>query len=277
MLDILFDAVIDSLKLLPFLFFTFLILELLEHKINERTKEKLINSNKFGPVIGSILGVIPQCGFSSMAAEFYMTRVISLGTLFAVFLSTSDEMLPLFISYNVSLNLIIRTLLLKFLIGLIVGIIIDLVYNKKGAYHIKDLCEIEKCDCEKGIIHSSLIHTLHVFIFVLIINLILNFVLENYGIKFLEKLLLKGNFFSVFLTSLIGLIPNCSASILLTELYLKDIITYGSLISGLLVNSGIGILILFKYNKNIKENLNITFLLYIIGIIFGIIIDVIGV
>lgn len=277
MIDIIFDAVIDSLKLLPFLFFTFLILELLEHKISEKTKEKLINSNKFGPVVGSILGVIPQCGFSSMAAEFYMTRVISLGTLFAVFLSTSDEMLPLFISYNVSLNLIIRTLLLKFLIGLIVGIIIDLIYNKKGAYHIKDLCDDENCECEKGIIHSSLIHTIHVFIFVFIINFILNFVLENYGIKFLERMLLKGNFFSVFLTSLIGLIPNCSASILLTELYLKNIITYGSLISGLLVNSGIGILILFKYNKNIKENLNITFLLYIIGIIFGILIDIIGV
>ena len=155
MLDILFDAVIDTLKLLPFLFFTFLILELLEHKINERTKEKLINSNKFGPVIGSILGVIPQCGFSSMAAEFYIARIISLGTLISIFLSTSDEMLPLFISYNVGIKLIIKTLFIKFLIGIILGFIIDFVYRKTYNEKIKDICEHDKCKCEKCIVKSS--------------------------------------------------------------------------------------------------------------------------
>lgn len=276
MLDIILDAVLDSIKLLPFLFITFLLLELIEHKISNKTKDKLIKTKKVGPLFGGVIGLLPQCGFSSMAAEFYIARIISLGTLISIFLSTSDEMLPLFISYNVGFKLITKTLFIKFLIGIIFGFIIDFVYRKTYKENIKDICKHDKCKCEKSVIKSSLKHTLQVFIFILIINLLLSFALD----KFYEKLslvFLKDTVFQVFITSLIGLIPNCSSSILLTELYLKDIINYGSLISGLLINSGIGILILFKYNKNIKENLNIVLLLYIISVIAGLFINLLGI
>ena len=276
MLDIILDAVLDSIKLLPFLFITFLLLELIEHKISYKTKDKLIKTKKVGPLFGGLIGLLPQCGFSSMAAEFYIARIISLGTLISIFLSTSDEMLPLFISYNVGIKLIAKTLFIKFLIGIILGFIIDFVYRKTYNEKIKDICEHDKCKCEKSIVKSSLKHTFQVFIFILIINSLLSFALD----KFYEKLslvFLKDTVFQIFITSLIGLIPNCSSSILLTELYLKDIINYGSLISGLLINSGIGILILFKYNKNIKENLNIVLLLYIISVIAGLFINILGV
>lgn len=278
MKDIIIDTLLDAIKLLPFLLITFIIIEYIEQKFSKSNEEKLIKVKKFGPFLGGLLGAIPQCGFSSMASSLYSTRVISLGTLISIYLSTSDEMLPLMISYHFNIKKILLILIIKIIIGMTFGILIDLILRKKEKEHIKDFCKENNCDCEnEGIILPAVKHTTSVLIYILIISFILNIILENYGVEILKKILMHGSNFQVLLSSLIGLIPNCSSSIVLTELYLKDIVNIGSLIGGLLVNSGVGLLILFRYNKNIKENILIVLILYMIGIISGIIINLIGV
>ena len=272
MLDIILDTLVDSLKLLPFLFLTFLIIEYLEHKIDN---QKIIKtSNKLGPLVGSLLGAFPQCGFSVSATNFYITRIITLGTLISVYLSTSDEMLPIMLAQKVPVGDIIKILLLKVLIGMFFGFIIDFfLRNKKKNIEIKELCEHEHCNCEKGIFLSSLQHTLNIMIFILVITFILNLGFYYLGNEMLSKIFLKNNIFSSFISSLVGLIPNCSASIMITELYLKNTITFGATMAGLLTGSGVGILVLFKNNKNLKENFSILLLIYGIGVASGIIID----
>lgn len=275
MLDIIMDTLIDVLKLIPFLFVTFLLLELFEHRFNHKTQEKVIKAGKLGPLFGSLLGVLPQCGFSTMATNMYAARVISLGSLFAIYLSTSDEMLPIMISEQVAPTEIIKILLFKVIIGMVCGFVIDLVYRKKEKEHIKDICEEGNCHCEKGILRSSIKHTLNIIVFILIINFILNMGMEYLGEEYLSKLFLKDSFFGPFVSSLVGLIPNCGASVMITELYLSETISFGSCIAGLLTGSGVGLLILFKVNHNLKENISIITTLYLIGVISGIIINII--
>lgn len=275
MLDIILDTIMDSLKILPFLFITFLIMEIIEHKISDKSKNKIEKAGKFGPIIGSILGAFPQCGFSVAATNLYATRIISIGTLIAIYLSTSDEMLPILLSEQAELSLIIGILVIKVIIGMIWGIIIDslIVKNKKDA--IKDFCEEEHCDCEHGLIKSTIKHTLNIIIFITIIEFILNIIVSYLGVDTLEKIFMKNSIFGSFLTSLIGLIPNCGASVIVTELYLNNAITLGSMLAGLLTGSGVALLILFKVNKNIKENIKILMTIYGIGVISGVIIDMI--
>ena len=277
MLDVILDTLIDALKLLPFLFITFLIMELIEHKYSEKLSKKLAKVNKVGPVLGSLLGIIPQCGISASATNLYITRVISIGTLISVYLSTSDEMLPVLISENANISVILKLLLIKFICGIFFGFIIDFLFNKNKKEHIKDFCEIEDCDCEHGILKSSIIHTLKTFIYILIITFALNIIITYFGESFMEKLLVSKNPFGIIITSLIGLVPNCSTSILLTELYIKGFLSVGKLLSGLLVNSGIGLLILFRYNKDKKENFKIISILLVIGIIVGFIFDLLNI
>ena len=273
-LDIVKDTLIDGLKLLPFLFITFILMELLEHKFGDKLNNKLKKVNKIGPIFGSLLGIIPQCGISASASNFYITRVISLGTLISVYLSTSDEMLPILIGHNVSIILIVKILLVKFITGLVFGFIIDLIFRKKENEDIKDFCELEDCDCNHGVLKSSIIHTLKTFLYILIISFLLNLAMFYFGEDLLSKLLMKNNPFGVIITSLIGLIPNCSSSVLLTELYLNDIISIGKLLSGVLVNAGVGLLILFRFNKNKKENFKIIGILLAIGLLVGFIFDI---
>ena len=168
MKDVILDTIVDGIKLLPFLFIAFLIIELIEHKLSRKSKQTIEKSGKFGPIIGSILGIFPQCGFSVVATNLYVTRIISLGTLIAVYLSTSDEMLPILIAEHASINIILQILLIKLIIGIIFGFVIDLVIKKKDKvnYHI---CEHDHCDCEHSLIKSSLKHTLKTFIFIFII------------------------------------------------------------------------------------------------------------
>ncbi len=275
MLDIIMDTLIDVLKLIPFLFVTFLLLELFEHKFNKTTQEKISKAGKLGPIFGSLLGALPQCGFSTMATNMYAARVISLGSLISIYLSTSDEMLPIMISEQVAISEIVKILLFKIVIGMICGFIIDLVLRKKEKEHIKDICEEEHCHCEKGILRSSIKHTLNIVIFILIINFILNMGMEYLGEEYLSKLFLKDSFFGPFVSSLVGLIPNCGASVMITELYLSETISFGSCIAGLLTGSGVGLLLLFKVNHNLKENIGIITTLYLIGVISGIIINII--
>ena len=274
MLDVILDTLMDLLKLLPFLFVAFLILEFIEHKLSNKSKDKIAKAGKLGPLVGSLLGAVPQCGFGSMATNLYAARVISLGTLISIYLSTSDEMLPIMLSENVEISFIIKILSIKVLIGLVCGFLIDMFYRKKEVNHIVDMCEDEHCDCEHGILKSSLKHTFNIIIFIAIISFIINIAMYYLGEDSLSKLFMKDSIFGPFISSLVGLIPNCGASVAITELYLNNSISMGSLIGGLLTGSGVSLLVLFKTNKNIKENINILLTLYTIGVIFGIIIDI---
>lgn len=280
MLEVLEDALIDSIKLLPFLFITYLIMEYIEHKTSDKAKKAIKKSGKFGPAIGAILGIFPQCGFSVSATNLYAARVITLGTLIAVYLSTSDEMLPIFISEAVPAITIIKILGIKLLIGMIAGFIIDFVLrlkNKEQDEKIVDLCEKEHCHCEHGIFKSALKHTIHIFIFILLITLVINTIIYFIGEDTLANFIQLNPILGPIIAGLIGLIPNCAASVILTQLYLENVITVATMISGLLVGAGVGLAVLFKINKGIKENIKITALLYSIGVISGIIIELIGI
>lgn len=275
MVDIIMDTLIDALKLLPFLFVAFLVLEYIEHKLSDKNKNKISKSGRLGPLFGSLLGAVPQCGFGSMATNLYAARVISLGTLISIYLSTSDEMLPIMLSENVELSFVVKVILAKVFIGMLCGFIIDLIYRNNKTEHIEEICKEEHCHCEHGIFKSSLKHTLSVLIFIVIISFLINTLLFYIGEENLAKLFMKDSIFGPFVASLIGLIPNCGASVALTELYLSNTISIGSMIGGLLTGSGVALLILFKVNKNIKENLGIMLTIYSIGVIFGILIDII--
>lgn len=281
MIDIILETIIDSIKLLPFLFITYLIMEYIEHKTKEKTKETIKKSGKIGPLVGSILGVFPQCGFSVSATNLYAARVITLGTLISVYLSTSDEMLPIFISEAVPIDVILKILGIKVLIGMIAGFAIDFVLrlrNKdKEEEKIVDLCEKDHCHCENGIIKSSLKHTLNIFIFILIISLIMHIAIHLIGEDAIASIILNKPIIGSIIAGLIGLIPNCAASVILTQMYLENLISAATMMSGLLVGAGVGLAVLFKTNKGIKENLKIVGLLYVIGVISGIILEFLGI
>ena len=277
MLDVIVDTLLDGIKLIPFLFIAFLILELLEHKLSGKNKKIIEKSGKFGPIIGSMLGAFPQCGFSVAATNFYATRIITLGTLISIYLSTSDEMLPLLISEGVDIKLIIKVLGIKILIGMISGFIIDLIFRKKEKNHIHDFCEEEHCNCKNGVLISTIKHTLNITLFIIIISFILNTIIYYVGEDTLGNLIFRKKVLGPILSSLIGLIPNCASSVVITQLYLGNVISFGAMMSGLLTGSGVAILVLFKVNKNLKENLKILCLVYIIGVISGIIIELINI
>lgn len=278
MLDIILDTLLDTLKLIPFLFIAFLIIEFIEHKLSTKNKKVLTKSKKYGVFLGSLLGVIPQCGFSVMATNLYITRIISLGTLISIYLSTSDEMLPILISQKAKPSIIIKILLIKVLFAVIYGILIDLIISKRKKKEKENyqICDEEHCHCEHGILKPALKHTLNITIFILVMNFIINTIFTYIGEDFLSTLFLKDTIFGPFITSLIGLIPNCGASVVLTELYLNNAISLSSLISGLLTGSGTALIVLFKGNKNIKENLFILLLLYLLGAFSGVIIELIN-
>ena len=281
MLDALLDALIDSLKLLPFLFITYLLMELLENKAGDKSLKIIKKSGKFGSIIGGLLGVIPQCGFSAAAASLYAGRVITIGSLIAIFLSTSDEMLPILISEAAPIGLIIKILIIKLIIGIICGILIDFILRKRNQIkyeenHIHNICQDEHCHCEEdGVLKSSIKHTLHIFIYIFVISLIINILISFIGEENIAHIAINIPILGNLITAIIGLIPNCASSVIITQLYLQNMITLGSLISGLLVNSGIGMLVLFKVNKNKKENLSVLGIMFLIAIVSGIIIDLI--
>lgn len=275
LIHVLIHSIKDNLNLIPFLFIAFLIIELIEHKFSNESKKIIKKSGKFGPIIGAILGVIPQCGFSVIGTNFYITRVISIGTLISIYLSTSDEMLPIMIGKGVDSGIILYIIIIKVLSGMIFGFIIDLIIRKKDAgreydYH---LCEEDECDCEHGIVISSLKHTFNTLLFIICASFLINLLYELVGEAIISKILMKDNLFGPFIGSIIGLIPSCAASVVLTELYLNSAINLGTCIAGLLTSSGVAILVLIKSNKNFKENISIVSLLYLIGVLIGIFIE----
>lgn len=276
MLDCLLDALLDTLKLLPYLLVTFLVLELIEHKLSKKSEKILSKNKKIGPVIGGLLGGLPQCGFSAMAANLFSSHIITTGTLVAIFLSTSDEMLPIMLSEQVNIMIILKIIGFKVLVGIIIGFIVDLVFKKKEEKNsISEICEHDHCHCEKdGVIVSSIKHTLKTGLFILIANILIGLVIFFVGEDSIKEVLLNKNIFGYFIASLIGLIPNCAPSIIMTELYLSNMITIGTLLSGLLTGSGLGILLLFKSNKDLKENFKVLSIIYLVGVIIGIIVDI---
>ncbi len=280
----LLHTIEDSIKLLPFLFLTYLVMEYIEHKMGEKSKKIVKNSGKFGPLIGGVLGVFPQCGFSAAAANLYAGRVITVGTLIAIFLSTSDEMLPILISEQVDPMVITKIIGMKLLIGIVAGFVIDAFvkgHNHKGhehdeEMHIHSVCDHDHCHCEEGIFKSACIHTLQIFAFIAIITFALNIGVEAIGEETLASLILNQPVIGPVLSGIVGLIPNCASSVVITQLYLEGMMSTGAMLAGLLVGSGVGVLVLFKENANIKENAKIVALLYAIGVVMGIIIECIG-
>ena len=276
MIDVILDTLLDVVKLLPFLFLTYLAMEYLEHKTGNKAETIVKKAGRFGPVIGGALGIVPQCGFSAAASNLYAGRVISLGTLMAIYLSTSDEMLPILISEQTSPGVIVKILLAKALIGMTAGMVIDILLRKRGLEeheHIHDICEHEHCHCEQGIFRSALSHTAQITFFILIITFALNLILYFVGEDALANLILSKPVVGPLLASLVGLIPNCAGSVVITQLYLENVIGIGAAMAGLLTGSGVGLLVLFRVNHNRKENLRILGLLYGIGVLAGVVTD----
>ena len=277
MQEIILDTIFDCLKILPFLFIAFLIIEFFEHKLSHKSENTIKKAGKFGPLIGSILGALPQCGFSVLATNLYITRIISLGTLIAIYLSTSDEMLPILIAEKAPLNSILLLVAIKIIIGLVCGFIIDLIIRKEEPKEHFEICEHDHCDCEHGIIIPAIKHTLKTLIFIFIITFILNAAFHYIGEDNIKHIFDKTNFFTPFIAGLIGLIPNCGSSIILTELYIAEILPLSSALAGLLANSGVALLVLFKSNPDIKENLKIIGIIYFISVITGLLLKIFGV
>lgn len=281
LMDVTMDTLMDTLRLFPFLFLTYLLMEFLEHRTGGKSIKWLSKSGKYGPLIGGIAGLFPQCGFSAAAANLYAGRVITLGSLIAVFLSTSDEMLPMMISHRMPANIIIKILLIKLVVGVIAGCIVDFVIHMMKMddehTHIHELCETENCHCENGIFKSALIHSLKVTAFIMVFTFIINYFMAYIGEQGIEYMAVGESYKVVFLASLIGLVPNCASSVALTQVYLYGALSEGALIAGLLVGAGIGLLVLFRVNKKFKENLKILVLLWAIGFLTGCLINMLGI
>lgn len=277
MLHILEHALIhsleDSIKVLPFLFITYLLMEYVEHKTNN-TLIHMIKRPTGGPIIGGIVGMIPQCGMSAMASNFYAGRMITVGTLAAVFLSTSDEMLPIMLSHSVGIETISKILLFKMGIAVIAGLLIDFVVkllkNKEEEIRIHAMCEHEHCNCEKGIFRSAIHHTVHIFIFIVLITFIITIGIEIIGEEKLASFILNNPILGPVLSAIIGLIPNCASSVVITGMYLDGLMTFGTMMAGLLSGAGVGSLVLLRVNENKKESIGIILLLAVIGIVTGV-------
>lgn len=275
--DVICDTLIDGIRILPFLFLAYLAMECLEHWTGGKMQAVVRRSGKAGPAIGGILGIFPQCGFSAAAANLYAGRIITMGTLIAVFLSTSDEMLPIMISENVALSMIGKILLIKVLFALAAGFAVDALFRRKEEPQIEHLCERQHCHCERGIWRSAFSHTWKIFLYIIVVSLILNFVIALVGEETLAAVVLNKPTLSLFVSALVGMIPNCASSVVLTQLYLSGVLSAGALMAGLLSGSGVGFLVLLRVNEDRRENLRIFGLLYAFGVCAGALIQILGV
>lgn len=333
-------ALEDTLPLAPFLLITYLALELLEHAAGDRVNAAVKRAGAAGPVVGALLGMVPQCGFSAMGATLYAGRVITLGTLVAVFLSTSDEMLPLLVAERVDAGLLVQVLLAKAAVAAVVGLAADaalralrrnarvhaavrrgvlgpaaiageaaleqdvideLAEAGEGADHIHRLCERDHCGCDEdegghghsehhhghghghhrhggawSVVRSALSHTIQVTVFIFIVTVILVAVLETVGEPALEAFLGGNQVLAVFASALVGLIPNCAASVVITQLYLEGVLSFGAMLAGTLVGAGAGFLVLFRTNRSVRENVIILAALYVVGVLCGVVLTAVG-
>ena len=308
-LDVLLDAAKDTLYLIPFLFITYLAMEWLEHKAGDRAEEAVRRAGAAGPVVGALVGGVPQCGFSAAASTLWAGRVITLGTLFAVYLSTSDEMLPIFLAEAVSPLAIAKILGAKIIIGMVMGFVVDaglrLARRDKEKLRIHELCEREHCHCngechaceqnpelaydfehdddhehhhEHGsILRSAVKHTLQVTVFIFVITLVLNGVIAAVGEDAIGAFLSQNPVLSVLGSAVVGLIPNCAASVVIAQLYVEGSLGAGAMMAGLLVSAGVGLLVLFRANRRPGQNLAILGGLWVTGVVWGLLITALGI
>ena len=285
LLHVLEHAVIhtltDTLKILPFLFLTYLLMEFLEHKAGGAPERWLRGSGKVGPLLGGLLGMLPQCGFSAAATGLYTGRIITVGTLIAVYLSTSDEMLPILISGGASVPLMLKLLGVKMLIGIVAGFVIDGVFrlfrrrsHEEQQPQIEELCEREKCECGDRFALSALKHTGYITLFLLLFTFLMNGAVELIGEERISALVLNRPVLGSVLSAFVGLIPNCASSVVLTSLYMEGVLSSGAMLSGLMVNAGIGLAILFRNNRPVWDSFRVLLILWSVSVVCGILIDV---
>lgn len=279
--DVLLDALIDTVKLIPFLYPAFYLMEYFEHKAGEKLTaflKKAGSSTAAGVLGGAALGCIPQCGFSAAASNLYAAEMITAGTLFSVFISTSDEALPVMLSHPESAGQIWRLLAAKIIIAVIAGFAVDAVLkimkNRRRERPFDDFCA--ECGCgTHGIWYSALRHTVSTVLYILALNILLGGIIAAVGEDALMNFLSGLGTFQPITAAVVGMIPNCAASVIITELYIRGAITFGSAVAGLVTGAGVGLAVLYRSNKSIRENLGITAALYLIGALSGVLIDLI--
>ena len=291
--DVLIETLLDSFKALPILFLVYILIEFLEHKHAIKFEHIISNKKKTEPLIGSLLGVIPQCGFSAIMADLYSRKIITIGTLFAVFIATSDEALAILITKPDSFKNITILLLVKLISAIVWGYVIDLVFRKKDTitntiehhhHHHEEKkdndcgdCDHNKLhhkhelnhgeECADGILLQAIKHTIQIFIIILISNLCIGTIIHFIGEDSIKSFIENNNYLQYLLAPLVGLIPSCASSVILVELYTTSIISFASCLGGLITGAGVGLIVLYKRNKNIRENIIITSSLYGIGLI----------
>lgn len=319
--DVLLDSVVDTLKLIPFLFVTYLAMEALEHAASHRVQEAVERAGAAGPVVGSVLGALPQCGFSAMAATLYAGRVVTVGTLVAVIFSTSDEMIPVFVAHQASMGTMGAIIAFKAVLGLIVGLVVDVALRAlhrvgDGHMHIHELCEHEHCHCDEefeedddladdahdcghdhdhdghdhghaghhhhhggawGIVRSALVHTVQVTAFIFLVTLVFGLVIEGVGEDAIGLALADHPVRATFLAALVGLLPNCAASVVICELFIDGTLAAGPMIAGLLASGGVGLLVLWRTNADLRQNAVITLFVYAVAVLAGLVVGGLGI
>ncbi|WP_091005039.1 putative manganese transporter [Olsenella sp. KH3B4] len=311
LVDVIADSVLDTLELVPFLFVTYLAMEALEHSTEGRMQGLVARAGHAGPIVGGLLGAVPQCGFSAMAATLYSGGVVTAGTLVAVILSTSDEMVPVFLAHQEPAGRLLSIMLLKVVVGIVVGLLLDAVLHAvrhvgNPQPHIHDLCERAHCRCEDdeagsdaspesdadghgeaerghhhghghwAIVRSAAIHTVQVTGFILLVTFLFGLLIEVMGEDALAQLLGSHPVRATFLAALVGLIPNCGASVAITELYLDGVLAAGPMVAGLLVSGGVGLLVLFRTNRDVRQNVAVTAFIYAVGVVVGLAVSASG-
>lgn len=294
-LHVLEHSVLDTLKLVPLLFVAYLAMEAIEHTASARVRSVVERSGKAGPVVGAVLGALPQCGFSAMAATLYAGRVVTLGTLVAVVLSTSDEMVPVFLAHQEPLGRLAAIMGVKVVIGMAVGLVVDVALRAwhragDGHLHIHELCERERCHCDDdhdhdhghgdgrwAIVRSALVHTVQVTLFILALTFVFGLVIESVGQDALAALLANHPVRAVFVSALVGLVPNCGASVAITELYLDGVLATGPMLAGLLASGGVGLLVLWRTNADTRQNALVTVFVYLVAVAVGLLVAASGI
>lgn len=296
LLHVLEHSLWDTLRLVPFLFVTYLAMEALEHSAADRVQRIVERSGKAGPVAGALLGALPQCGFSAMAATLYAGRVVSAGTLVAVILSTSDEMVPVFVAHQEPVGRLLAIMAAKVAVAVVVGFAVDALLrlarrSGDGRAHIHELCERAHCHCDDehddhghdhghgrlAIVRSALVHTAQVGAWILVVTFAFGLVIELVGTDALAALLANHPVRATFVSALVGLIPNCGASVAITELYLEGVLTTGPMLAGLLSSGGVGLLVLWRTNPDARESALVTAFVYATSVALGLLAGSLGI
>lgn len=283
-LDVLSETLVDTAKMLPFLFLAYLFIEYVETRHGERIEALLAGGGRWGAVPGAVLGCVPQCGFSAIASNFYASRVITLGTLMAVYLATSDEAIPLLVSMPAYWDKLILLLVIKVVYAVFVGFLLDFVLRKalprslRGGYtgHADEVDCHEHHEEKQSLVWAAAVHTVNIFLWVLALSVVIGLVIEGVGEENFTGFLTGLGLAQPLFAALLGLVPNCASSVLLTQLYLSGAIGFSSVTAGLCANAGVGLLVLFRANPSLKQNLFITGLLWAVGAGCGMLLMLLG-